>query len=109
MKEDDQFIPSSTQKKARNILLTVDVLRYSQAALSYTLSFGLERALGHLFGSCLFGSSSTIVLNCPEQLSKLIKCALFEFVTKRCIQFVSVVSRVARNEDDLVLNLKEST
>ena len=80
MEEDDQFVPSSAQKKARNEVLAVDVLRDSQAALSYTLGFGLERALGRLFGSCLFGSSSTIVLNCPEQLSKLIKCALFEFV-----------------------------
>ena len=82
MEKHNEFVPTSTQEEAGYILFAVHVLLSFEATFCSTLNADFRCLLGSLFGSCLFGSSSTVVLNSFEEVGKLIIILMFELVIK---------------------------
>ena len=103
MEKHDEFVPTSTQEEAGYILFAVHVLLSFEATFCSTLNADFRCLLGSLFGSCLFGSSSTVVLDSFEEVGKLIIILMFELVIKWGVEQMFIIKRVAWNEYDFIL------
>ena len=109
MEKHDQFVPTPAQEETGYVLFAVDVLLSFNAALCSALSGDFRCVLGSLLGSCLFGSSSTVVLYCFEEIGKLIVVLMFEFVIEGGVEQMLVIRWVAWNEYDFILGVGVST